>query len=199
LRLAPEVLHWETGDDLEYAVGETMVPLDEGQPPAGFRRHIFFVDRSYWVVWDEFARVPRGEKVWENFHFPIRDVACSVDGRSVITSYPEGTNLLMVVGSPGWTVQSEETRMWPVSSRDTIPTVTLHYEADAATAMRGFAAMFVPVTGSEDARGVSFEAIERLADGRARLTVSVNGHRRELVTQAASAPGEGRLGRCRRP
>jgi imidazole glycerol phosphate synthase subunit HisF len=54
--------------------------------------------------------------------------------------------------------------------------------------MRGFAALFVPVTAAEDTRDVSFETVERLADCRVRLTVSVDGGRREVVTGNLALP-----------
>ena len=77
--------------------------------------------------------------------------------------------------------------MWPVCSRDTVPTATLHYEADGETAGGGFAALFVPVEGREAPAQTSFDGVERLADGRVRLAVTVAGARREVTTRGFEA------------
>ena len=183
-KVDPRMLHWETGPDLDYAVGQIIVPVGEGQAPARFRRHIFFVDRAFWVLWDEFIGVPGDRTIWENFHFSTRKLELSSDGRSVATTYPDGTNLRMVVGSSGWTMHQEDTRMWPVYSRDTTSTATLHYKADATTAARGFGALFVPLDSREVPPATSFGQIERLADGRVRLQVRVAGNQRELTTRS---------------
>jgi len=187
LRPGPKVLHWQTGHDLDYAVGQISVPVGEGQVPARFRRHVFFVDHVYWVVWDELTGVPGNRTIWENFHFATRDLACANDGRTVMTSCAEGANLLMLVGQPGWTMQKESTRMWPVGSRDTVPMATLHYEAHGATAARGFGALFVPLNGREAPPQTSFDGVERLTDGRVRWQVSVAGQQRTLTTRSFEA------------
>ena len=148
---------------------------------------MFFVDRSYWVVWDELDGVPEDEEIWENFHFPTRDLVRSADGGSVMTSYPEGPNLLMLVASPGWAVQSEDTRMWPVSSRDTVPTVTLHYQTDGQTAAAGFVALIVPVDGRDVPPDTSLDRLEPLEGGNVRLHVTVAGNSRVLTTRAFDA------------
>ncbi len=182
LRPEPKVLHWETGPKLDYAVGEITVPTGDDRPPATIRRHVFFVDGRFWVLWDEFEGLPDGQIVWENFHLPTREFDPSGDGRSVTTALPGGPNLLMLVGEPGWTMLQEDTRMWPVSSRDTVPTTTLHYEADSDVAARGFAALLVPFEGRKPPRNTQADAIERLDEGRVRLRVTVGGATHVLTT-----------------
>ncbi|HJN13923.1 MAG TPA: heparinase II/III family protein, partial [Armatimonadota bacterium] len=182
LRPEPKVLHWETSPKLDYAIGQITVPVGDDATPATIRRHIFHVDRRFWVVWDEFEDVPDGQVIWENFHFPTRDLNCGDDGRSVVTALPDSPNLLLRVGQHGWAMQKEDTRMWPVSSRDTLPTATLHYEAGPDTAARGFAALLLPFEGRKPPSTARVDEIERLSGGRVRLRVSVAGGTRVLTT-----------------
>ena len=180
----PRVLHWESSDKLDYAVGQITVPVGARRPPAKFRRHIFFVDRDYWVLRDEFAQVPAGTAIWENFHFATRQIDTSADGRSVRTMLPSSPNLLMLVGQTGWELQQEETRLWPSYTRDAMPTATLHYQGDATAAEGGFSALFVPLKDRAVPEETSLDRVERLDDGRVRLYVTVAGNRRELTTRA---------------
>jgi len=181
-KVQPKVLAWQTGDDLDYAVGQISVSVGPGKPPAKTRRHIFFVDRSWWVIWDEFGDLPDGQVIWENFHLATRELRIDQSGRSVMTRFADGPNLLMRVGTPGWTIQQEDTRMWPDYGHETEPTATLHFEAAAATARRGFAALFVVADGAEPPRA-TFEGVDRLPGGRVRLRVLVNGKQRALTTE----------------
>jgi len=183
---SPKVLHWETGDGMECAVGQMIVPVGEGTRATVIRRHVFFVERRYWVIWDEFANVPGKQVIWESFHLATRNLRIDESGRSVMTAFPDGPNLLMRIGTPGWTVRNENTRMWPVYGHDTEPTATLHYEAGGTTAERGFAALFV-VVDEAGASPASFDQIQRLSDGRVRLQVSVAGQQRELTTRSLGA------------
>ncbi|MDP6775273.1 MAG: heparinase II/III family protein, partial [Candidatus Latescibacteria bacterium] len=179
----PEVLHWEAGDELEYAAGQIRIPVSEDAETITIRRHVFFVDRSWWALWDEFADLPDGQVVWENFHLVTRQLRIDDSGSLVMTALADGPNLLMHVGTPGWKVSAEETRMWPVYGHDTEPTATLHYAGDATAVERGFAALFAVVDGSDSPPETAFERVERLEDGRVRLEVSVAGSRKTLTTQ----------------
>ncbi len=179
---SPKVLHYQTAEDLTYAVGQIEIPQKTGQPPARFRRHVFFADRNWWLLWDEFSELPVGRPVWENFHFPTEKLKIAPDGRRVSTSFPEGGNLLMLVGQPDWKLQQEETKYWLKYGGKPNQSLTVHYEADAAVASRGFGALFVPFDGQVQLGGTALERIERLADGRVRLVVTVAGKRRELTT-----------------
>ena len=184
--LSPSILHWETSDDLEYGVGEIRLPLKDlksDQSAPGFRRHVFFLDRRCWVLWDEFTDLPEGVSVWENFHFPTEHLEVDDDGRLARTSWPDGANLLMVVGQANWKLQQETTKFWMKYGGKPDASQTLHYKADADLAARGFAALFVPFEGQTQPADTSLERIEWLDDGRVRLIFIVRGERRMLTTR----------------
>jgi hypothetical protein len=176
--LDPKVLGWETGRDLDYAVGQ--VTVNGGT----IRRHVFFVDRQYWVLWDDFEGMTPGAQIWENFHFPTEEVRISEAGRVVQTLLPEGTNLLMCAGQGGWEVASEAAKQWLSYGGEGVPTRLLHYRADGETAARGFAALFVPFEGAPE--GTGFAGIERFQDGRVRMDVMVRGRRFQVTTSSFS-------------
>ena len=174
-RTSPKILHWKTSDDLDYAVGRITAPVT-------ITRHVFFVDRRYWVLWDEFADVPDGQSVWENFHFATRNLQLDESRQSVTTAFETGANLTMQIGTPGWKWTREDTRMWPRYGRDTEPTATVHLRSDATAAKRGFAAMFSVAQKGKPSPRSTIDQIDRLPDGRVRLHVSADGVDRVLMT-----------------
>ena len=174
-KTSPQVLHWKSSDDLDYVVGRIIAA-------ATITRHMFFVDRRYWVLWDEFNGVPDDQAIWENFHFATRDLRIYESGRSVATEFETGPNLKMHIGTPGWKLTKEDTRMWPRYGHDTEPTATVHLQANATTANRGFAALFTVVAKGK-AHPPSIDQIDRFPDGSVRLSVSVDGNR-VLITKA---------------
>ena len=180
---SPRILHWETSDELDYAVGQIDVPVPGATGKAGIRRHVFFVDRAYWVFWDEFTGLPQKGPVWENFHFATPALKISSDGRQAHTLLPEGPNLLLSVGSSGWQVKSEKAQKWLVYGGQGLPTQVLHYEADPETASRGFAALLVPLKQGESTASISLDHVESLADGRVRLRITISGRSRAVVTR----------------
>lgn len=116
----------------------------------------------------------------------MSDITYSEDGQTVTTTFAEGPNLLMLTGQPGWSINPEQTRTWDsyTRSQDTEPTLTLHYEANGATAAEGFAALFVPFEGDGPPHETSFDRISSAPDGSRRLHVTVDGKRRTLKTMA---------------
>ncbi|MDP6777953.1 MAG: heparinase II/III family protein, partial [Candidatus Latescibacteria bacterium] len=183
---APQVLHWETGGELDYAVGQISLECEGGE--AIFRRHVYFIHRRYWILFDEFD-LPDGEVVWENFHFPIRHLTIPQDGLSLEVKDEQGPGLTMVVGQTRWKVESEQANRWLMYGDPPQSTTVLHYEADAETARKGFAALFVPSSGSEDVVEAGVEEIETREDGSTAITAIVNGGRHKVVTWAAVASG----------
>tara|TARA_B100000029_G_C17514261_1_gene937447 strand:- start:602 stop:1588 length:987 start_codon:yes stop_codon:yes gene_type:complete len=175
-KTSPKILHWKSSNDLDYAVGRITAP-------ATITRHVFFVGRRYWVLWDEFNDVPDGQAIWENFHFATRDLHMDESGRSVTTAFETGPNLKMHIATPGWKMTTEDTRMWPRYGRDTEPTATVHLRANSTTAKRGFATVFAVVQKVKPSPP-SIDQIERLPDGRVRLHVSAESGDRELTTRA---------------
>ena len=175
-KTSPKILHWKSSNDLDYAVGRITAP-------ATITRHVFFVGRRYWVLWDEFNDVPDGQAIWENFHFATRDLHMGESGRSVTTAFETGPNLKMHIATPGWKMTTEDTRMWPRYGRDTEPTATVHLRANSTTAKRGFATVFAVVRKGKPSPP-SIDQIERLPNGRVRLHVSAESGNRLLTTRA---------------
>ena len=181
-RCRPEVLHWETSDDLDYAVGRIEAARPDGTAPVRFVRHVFFVGRAFWLICDRFENVPEGRAVWENFFFPNQLVELAEDGRSILTTYPNGANLRIEVHSPGWTPRREDALVWTVYGAKPDPAVAVHLEADAATAAQGFVALLVPIgEGSAGVKPTVKSATPR-DDGSLEVVVEVGKARRKLVT-----------------
>ena len=109
-------------------------------------RHVFFVDREFGVVWDEFSNLP-GTEVWENFHFGVDPSQLEIfdSGNAVKTTLPDGTNLLFRIGMAGWMAETEIGKKWLKYGETPIDTILVHYKASPSIAINGFAAMFAPV------------------------------------------------------
>ncbi len=178
----PEILHWQTKQDLDYAIGQIQIPVSEGIPPITVRRHVLFLDQRCWIVWDEFEDLPQNRRIWENFHFTTEDLSISQDGGAVHTSLPGRTNLSVCLGQKNWRLSSEKAQKWLSYGGPGIPTRLLHYQADPKTASRGFAALFVPFEGKTPPENTWIDRIERLPDNRVRLHVTVEGHPRQITT-----------------
>ncbi len=172
----PEILHWQSEQDLDYALGRIQIP------PITIRRHVFFVDRCAWIVWDEFEDLPPNTRIWENFHFTTDSLHISGDGRSVHTSMPEGANLSLHLCKEGWRLSTETAQKWLSYGGAAIPTQLLHYEADAETASHGFCALLAPFEGKTPPGNTAFDRIEHLTDGRVQLHLTVRGSHRQLTT-----------------
>jgi len=182
-KVAPKVLHWETTDELDYAVGQIEVPVPRAKAKLRIRRHVFFVERSYWVLYDEFLDLPPGVEIWENFHFPSRDVKLSEDGRKIVTTLADSPNLLMCVGQDGWAAETEDTKKWLVYGEPGLPTKVVHFRASQPSAAKGFSAAFIPLGEDDSADACAFEAIETSDDGAVALRIAVHGKQRRLAVR----------------
>jgi len=175
----PELLYWESQEDLDYALGRISFS------GLAIRRHVLFVSRRFVVLWDEFQNPPKGKSIWENFHVgvPPGRLEVSPDGKKVQLQSAEGSGLLLSIDSSGWTVSRENGSQWLKYGGKPIETAIVHYQADTARAAMGFRAMLVPFRGTRAPRAVLNE-IEPQADGTLSLTVTIDGRRRTLTTRA---------------
>ena len=178
-RPQPKLLHWETSPGLDYAVGQISIGS------AKIRRHVFFVERRYWLLWDEFLNLPQKGELWENFHFAVNRSQIEIrdDGRFVRTKLPKGTNLAFFSGQTTWTHSLEDASKWIGYGGKPIPTALLHFQAERQVANDGFAALWVPFADESDLRQTSLDHIERLPDGRVRLHVTRLGKRKTVTTR----------------
>jgi hypothetical protein len=181
--LEPKVLHWEAGDDLDYAVGQVEIPGRQAAPPTRFRRHVFFVDRGCFVIYDEFVAVPAGREVWENFHFAAPDATVDAAGGRVVARSPKGAGLALFVASEGWELRHETASRWQGYGAPAQPTTLVHFTTPAAGAGRGFAAVIAPFTAGTAPPDVRFEVAGRRADGAVDLRLTAGGRQRVLTTR----------------
>ena len=174
----PKFLHWESSPDLDYAVGQITVG------DATIRRHVFFVEQQYWVLWDELLDLPPEGELWENFHFAVRRDQLEVrdEGRVVRTALPEGTNLALLTGQPGWALEQEDASKWLTYGGEPIPTALVHFRATTEVAGRGFAALAIPFDDETALRHTAIDRIERLSDGRVHLHITRLGERKTVTT-----------------
>jgi len=175
---SPKVLHWETSRELDYAAGQITVECAKGN--AVIRRHIFFINRSYWILFDEFD-LASDEEVWENFHFPVEQISVSSSTQVVEIKGKRGTGLQMVAGQNGWQVDVESANRWMMYGNPPESTSVLHYRADPETAAKGFAVLFVPSTDKRSAEA-RVDTIQNLENGSTRITVTVDGQLQEVTT-----------------
>ena len=110
--LAPRVLHYEASDELVYAVGCIQWNVSDGCPPAEFRRHVLFIEKSCWLIYDEFENLPKGPAIWENLHFAPGEVEASEEGDSYWTVSGENANLSVNTVARGWTNSIEMGARW---------------------------------------------------------------------------------------
>ena len=175
----PKVLHWETSPDFDYAVGQISIGS------AKIRRHVFFVERRYWVLWDEFLDLPQTGELWENFHFAVNrsEIEIHDDGRFVRTKLPTGTNLALFTRQMNWTHRLEDASKWLTYGGKPIPTALLHFQTQPQIASKGFAALWVSFADENDLRQTSMGHIERHPDGRVTLHVTRLGERKTVTTR----------------
>ena len=175
----PEILHWALSPDLDYAIGQITIGS------ATIRRHVFFVEQQYFVLWDELLNLPPAGELWENFHFAVKrdEIEVRDEGRFVRTTLPEGTNLALVSGQPRWVLNREEASKWLTYGGKPIPTALLHFRATSEVAGRGFAALLIPFKDETELRQTSVDRVERLTDGRVRLHITRLGKRKALTTE----------------
>ena len=175
----PKVLHWSSTPDLDYAVGQITLGS------ATIRRHVFFVDQRYWVLWDELLDLRANGELWENFHFAVNsdEIEVREEGRFVRTTLPKGTNLALLTGQPDWTLDREDASKWLTYGGKPVPTALLHFRAKSEVAASGLAALLIPFEDDTDLQQTSLDRIERLADGRVNLHVTRLGKRKVITAE----------------
>ena len=181
----PKVLHWKTTDELDYAVGQIEVPIPKTKAKLRIRRHVFFVECSYWVLYDEFLSLPPEVEIWENFHFPTESVEASEDGASTFTRMPGEPNLAVYTWPKGWRFEQEEARVWLTYGSAAIPTRLHHYAAEAATAAGGFASLLLPFTGPSPPSDTGIDIVDRAPDGGVMLRCRINGQGHRITVPAS--------------
>ena len=179
----PVVLAWNTVDDLDLAVAEVRFAPHEGLDCVVFRRHVIFLDRSSWLIWDTFAGIPDGQEVWENFHFPTMSVDTHRDGGQIHTKISGGPNLAIYALAERWRLAAEEARIWLAYGSQGIPTRLLHFRADADTASEGFAALLVPYSGEGPPPDTGIDGVEKGSNGSVELRFRIEGAARLIATE----------------
>jgi len=189
--LKPRVLHWETGDDLDYAVGQVEIPGEQTAPPTRFRRHVFLVDRDYFVLYDEVAAAPPGREVWENFHFAAPEATVDEAGGRAVARGAKGAGLALSVAPGGWELRRETASRWLGYGAPALPTTLVHFTASSAGAEDGFAAVIAPCSAGAAPPDVRVEVAGRRPDGAVALRVTAGGRQRVLTTRVRFRPEEG--------
>ena len=174
----PTILSWQTTDDTDYAVGRIEVN------GVVIHRHVFFVSRRYFVLWDEFESLPEDRPIWENFNFGVAPdlLRVSDDAQSAWTQSKNGSNLLLRVAQKKWTIRREKGAQWRKYGARPIDTAIVHFLASGQTAGAGFAALLIPFQGLQPPN-VTFSSIDTRSDGTTELTVSINGETSKLATR----------------
>jgi len=174
----PKILHWQTTDDKDYAVGRIDVN------GTVIHRHVFFVSRRYFVLWDEFENLSEDRPIWENFNFGVAPdlLHVSEDGQSAWTQNKSGSNLQLRVAPQKWTVSREKGAQWRKYGARPIDTAILHFQANGETAGRGFAALLIPFQASQPPNA-AFNKVDCRSDGTTELTVSIDGEMFKLTTR----------------
>ena len=170
----PRILHWAPSPELDYAVGQITIRS------AKIYRHVFFVDRHYWIVWDELLDLRLKGEVWENFHFVVKRDKLEVrkDGRLVRTALPRGSNIALLTCQSSWTLDREDASRWLAYGDKPIPTALLHFRATSEVAT-----LLIPFEDDTDLQQTSLDRIERLADSRVKLHITRLGNRRVLAAK----------------
>ena len=181
--LQPEVLHWETSSDLDYAAAQIRIPSGQDRPAVGFRRHVFFVGCAWFLVWDEFDGVPHDREVWENLHFRMQEVTVAEDDRRVVMKSEDGNGIVLAAGQGGWRLQSESGTRWVGYGAPGMPTALLHFIAGYREAARGFAAVIVPFAGGAEPPQAGVDDIRTAPDGSVALHVRVSDREHVLETR----------------
>lgn len=172
----PQMLHFATTENLDYSAGRLQLN------GSTITRHVFFVDREFGVVWDEFNNLPEDE-VWENFHFGVNPSQLELldSGNAVKTMLPDGTNLLFHIGMAGWTAETETGKKWLKYGEKPIDTALVHYKAPPSVAAKGFAVIFAPVPYQQQL-DIEFLNISEAPNGTDTLEISVGGTNYSLAT-----------------
>ncbi len=172
----PQILHFATTENLDYTVGR--LQLDGSI----ITRHVFFVDKEFGLIWDEFSNLPEDE-VWENFHFGVEPSQLELfdSGNAVKTTLPDGTNLLFRIGMAGWTAETEIGKKWLKYGEKPVDTTLVHYKAPPSVAAKGFAAIFAPVQYQQQL-DIEFLNISEAPDGTVTLEISVGSTNYTLTT-----------------
>ena len=179
----PRILTWTTTDELDLAVAEIRFQSPEGSNDVVFRRHVIFVDRSGWLIWDTFSGVPDGQEVWENLHFPTLSVDASGDGAQIHTRMPGDPNLAIYTVADRWGLEAEEAQIWLAYGAQGTPTQLLHFKADAQAASEGFAALLVPYSGDAPPPDAGIDAVRGKPDGGIEFRFRIGGRSRRITTE----------------
>ena len=173
--LSPIVLHFEDSPRLTYALGTIALSVGQDHGCLRFRRHVFFVEKSCWVIYDELLDLPEGLEVWENLHFANRNVVTRESGVVVCPVEDGKKGIAVVPAAEGWLRSEETASRWMTYGGRPQPTTLVHYHASTDTGEMGFGLLLRPMEDIEQWRDPDFR-LHNHGNGLKTLTFCLDGN-----------------------
>lgn len=141
-KYAPNLLKWETGNDLDILVVE-----NAGYDNLTHRRAVFFVDKRYFVIVDEAIGTAPGD-IGLHFQLAPVDADFDLENLSVSTAYQDGWNVLVKTEKmEGLKLMAEEGQVsFRYTKKEPRPAFGYHIEKNPGTEGLRFVTLVLPYT-----------------------------------------------------